>query len=247
MALSVSRIRLNRNKMKGASTPTTETFFLLRSTADVTILHNTVALQGGVGSYSLHQQPTPLDPSCRGLNIIPIAPWQDTAWSHIWGEGGVGIQHTAHAHPGPVVVPLTLHRDRSEKNMERRGGSNLSTHQDRMGYNIACLTCSYFLLSMHVSLLNFAMFFFLKTRFRTITPSLGNKQRFYLSMWIKKYVLSRLHSNPSVRKSAKASFLSLNTPMQRKTSKAIFCFVYQCFLFCFLFSLMCCGFLASNN
>lgn len=62
-------------------------------------------------------------------------------------------------------------------------------------------------------------------------------------MWIKKYVLSRLHPNPSVRERATASFLPLNTPMQRKTSKAIFCLVFQ---WVFFFFLMCWGFLAAN-
>lgn len=51
----------------------------------------------------------------------------------------------------------------------------------------------------------------------------------------------RLPPNPMVRERAKPSLLPLNTPMQRKTAKAIFCFVFQCFFF-----LMCWGFLATN-
>lgn len=55
-------------------------------------------------------------------------------------------------------------------------------------------------------------------------------------------MLSRFHPNPSGRESTKAFFLPLNTPMQRKTSKAIFCFVYQ-----WVFFLICWGFLAANQ
>lgn len=66
-----------------------------------------------------------------------------------------------------------------EKTWKGEGGSNLSSHQDRMGYNTAFLTCSYFLLFMHVSHLNFAMFSFLKLRLNTSTPCLVIKQRFF--------------------------------------------------------------------
>lgn len=37
----------------------------------------------------------------------------------------MGIQHTDQAHPGLVDVPSTLHGDRMEKNMEKRGERQL--------------------------------------------------------------------------------------------------------------------------
>lgn len=42
------------------------------------------------------------------------------------GVGGVGIQNTAHAHTGPVVVPLTLHGDRMEKKHGKERGEATS-------------------------------------------------------------------------------------------------------------------------
>lgn len=91
-----------------------------------------------------------------------------------------GIGHIAHGHLGPNVVPLMLRGDRMEKrDEEERGGNNLPSHQERMGYNSAFLTCSYCLLCVHVSLMNFAMFFFLKMRLSTSTSCLGVKQRLF--------------------------------------------------------------------
>lgn len=132
----------------------------------LTILHDTVALQRGVGSCSLCSASQSTGPLLQRLECHPVL----ALWQHAGGRWH--RTHSSWPSWSKCCLSNAVWRQDGKKGRGERG-SNLSSHQERIGYNSAFLTRSCCLLCIHFSLLNFAMFSFLKVRLSTSTSCLG--------------------------------------------------------------------------